>query len=96
MVLLFTPPSDDRTPSVPAGQARRLSSDPAVRLMRHFRGPSRGVNVWIVGGVATEVQPMRVADASATFYGGHGPYEVTEAQQVVLEAAGYEVVDSGG
>ena len=100
----FTPPVRDEVPrSFPLGSREWRANPLGNRLMRHFTQPLRGVNVFIIDGVATETDPFTTynADGSiaefgwdrvdAAFWGGHGAYAVTAAQKTILEAAGYTV-----
>lgn len=100
----FVPPTRDEVPrSFPEGSREWRANPLGNRLMRHFTQPVRGVNVFIIDGVATEQEPVSTYNADGTvdefawdrveavFYGGHQPYEVSEAQRTILEDAGYTV-----
>lgn len=89
MAFLFSPPTVTDGPRVPAGADR-----PTRGLFRHVVTAPRGVNVFIVAGEATENSPEDPTTADAVFLGGHVPYEVTEAQKTILEAAGYTVTET--
>lgn len=65
--------------------------------MRHFGSGAEGRNVWLVdegdGLVATTTQPWPLDGPQVlrTFHGGHVAEEVTDAEKVALEAAGFTV-----
>jgi hypothetical protein len=86
---LFSAPTD----RVPARTLHGQPDSAASRLARRTAPPPKGRNVFIVNGVATSAQPFLPLTASRTFFGGHVPEEVTEAEKTILEAAGYTVTE---
>lgn len=84
----FTPPT---APAVPPTVK---TNHPAHSLLRHYRPWSAGLNVWIVGGVVTAVEPdLSTVTPDKTFHGGH-VHEVTASEAALLTAAGYTVVSA--
>lgn len=63
----------------------------ANRLMRHYGTLPRGRNVYLLtDGSVTETQPSTSSTIQRVYMGGHVE-QVTEAEKLALEGAGYTV-----
>ena len=100
----FTPPTEETVPPAFPPNSPEWNANPlGNRLMSHYGNGTRGRNVFIVDGVATENEPAATYNADGSldqtaaeritrvFFGGHGPQSVTAAERTILEAAGYTV-----
>lgn len=84
------------TPVAPTRPAAIRPSHPGWDLFKHYRPWDAGINVFVVGGVVTTVEPAyEFVTPEKVYLGGH-IYEVTDAEAAVLTAAGYTVTDSLG
>lgn len=83
------------TPPLGPGRPYALRRDqPYSSLFRHYGGIQTGINVWIVAGVVTTVEPdPNVVTPDHTFLGSH-IYEVDEDVAALLAAAGYDVMET--
>lgn len=84
--LVFIPPT---APLRPMTGSRHVNH-PAHSLFRHYRPNSAGINVWLIDGQLTTVDPGD--PAARVFLGGHHNV-VTEAEALLLVAAGYTVLE---
>lgn len=85
MPLYFDPPA---APLVPPTVN---PSYPAHSLFRHYRPWSAGLNVFVVDGVVTTVEPdYSLVTPDHVYLGGH-IHEVSAAEAALLTAAGYTV-----
>ena len=80
------------SPPMGPGRPYALRQDrPYSSLFRHYGAIPTGINVWIVGGGVTTVEPdTAVVTPDQTFLGGH-IYEVDAATAALLTAAGFTV-----
>ena len=87
MSSFFTPPTAALVPMAVK------PNHPGFKLFRHYQNIDAGINVFVVGGVVTTVEPdYEFTTPDRVYLGGH-VHEVTEAEAAVLVAAGYTVVE---
>ena len=85
MALIFTPPVAATVPMAVK------PSHPGFQLFRHYRNLDAGINVFVVGGVVTTVEPdYEFVTPDRVYLGGH-IYTITQSEADVLTAAGYIV-----
>lgn len=89
MAYFFVPPT------VNDGATTLPTDHPGNDLWKHFRANMRGVNVWIVNGVATEVEPDRGSSTSYTEFLGAHVHTITAAERTILIAGGYSANITG-
>lgn len=87
----FTPPISDLTDPVLDDPVELEKNPLGYALFRHFKSRAQGRNVFEMNDGSITEDPDTLENVATTWYGGHGPYTVTEAQKTALEAAGYEV-----
>lgn len=86
MALFFTTPTAALVPMAVK------PSHPGFGLFRHYRNLDAGINVFVVDGVVTTVEPdYEFVTPDRVYLGGH-IYEVTQAEADVLTAAGFSIL----
>lgn len=82
------------TPPTGPGRPYALRNDrPYSSLFRFYGGIPTGINIWIVNGQITTVEPdPTTVTPDHAFLGSH-VYEVDEDVAALLVAAGYEVTE---
>lgn len=87
MAKFFSPPT---APTVPMTVK---PSHPAHHLFKHYRPMNAGLNLFVVNGVVTTVEPdYEFVKPDRVYLGGH-LYTLTDAEATVLTAAGYTVLE---
>lgn len=86
MANYFIPPTAPTVPMAVKG------NHPGYKLFRHYRPMDAGINVFIVNGAVTTVEPdYAVVTPSAVFLGGH-VHVVSDVIAGQLIAAGYTIL----
>lgn len=86
MSLFFSPPVAPLVPMAVKPQ------HPAYPLFKHYRNMDAGINLFVINGVVTTVEPeYEFVKPDKVYLGGH-IYTLTVAEAAVLTAAGYTVV----
>lgn len=76
-------------PTAPLVPAAVNSSHPGYALMRHYRNWNAGINLFVVNGQLTTVEPDYEAVTPERVYLGGHIYQVSPAEAALLTAAGY-------
>lgn len=86
MALIFSPPVAALVPMAVK------PSHPGYVLFRRYRNLDAGINIFVVGGVVTTVEPdYQFTTPEKVYLGGH-IYTITQSEADVLTAAGYTVI----